>query len=144
MRGFAAIGLHAPKSECNVGGALRAAACYGAQLAAIQGSRTVRYPTDTHRAWRHMPVLLTGDLLSVVPYDCVPVGIEFLDDARNLVDYTHPERAYYLFGPEDGSLPKRVLERCRDVVRVPTRLCMNLAATVNVVLYDRLAKRGQP
>jgi tRNA(Leu) C34 or U34 (ribose-2'-O)-methylase TrmL len=24
---------------------------------------------------------------------------------------------------------------------VPTRLCMNLAATVNVVLYDRLVKR---
>jgi tRNA(Leu) C34 or U34 (ribose-2'-O)-methylase TrmL len=24
---------------------------------------------------------------------------------------------------------------------VPTRFCMNLAATVNVVLYDRLAKR---
>jgi tRNA(Leu) C34 or U34 (ribose-2'-O)-methylase TrmL len=24
---------------------------------------------------------------------------------------------------------------------IPTRLCMNLAATVNVVLYDRLAKQ---
>ncbi len=28
------------------------------------------------------------------------------------------------------------------VVYVPTRHCMNLAATVNVVLYDRLSKGG--
>lgn len=110
--------------------------------AAIQGTRTVRYPTDTHRTWRNVPVLLTGDLLSVTPYSCVPVAIEFVDGARSLVEHVHPERAYYLFGPEDGSLPRRLMERCRDVVRVPTRLCMNLAATVNVVLYDRMAKRG--
>ena len=25
-------------------------------------------------------------------------------------------------------------------IAIPTRLCMNLAATVNVILYDRLAK----
>jgi tRNA(Leu) C34 or U34 (ribose-2'-O)-methylase TrmL len=29
------------------------------------------------------------------------------------------------------------------VIYIPTRYCMNLAATVNVVLYDRMAKRGE-
>lgn len=29
---------------------------------------------------------------------------------------------------------------CRDIIYVPTNGCMNLAATVNVILYDRMAK----
>ena len=46
------------------------------------------------------------------------------------------------FGPEDGTLGPEILAWCRDVVYVPTRYCMNLAATVNVVLYDRAAKQA--
>lgn len=38
-----------------------------------------------------------------------------------------------------GAIPIAV-----DLVAVPTRFCMNLAATVNVVLYDRLAKSERP
>ena len=33
-----------------------------------------------------------------------------------------------------------MLSWCRDVVYIPTNGCMNLAACVNVVLYDRLSK----
>ncbi len=47
-----------------------------------------------------------------------------------------------MFGPEDGTLGDDVLSWCRDVIYVPTRYCMNLAATVNVVLYDRMQKRA--
>jgi tRNA(Leu) C34 or U34 (ribose-2'-O)-methylase TrmL len=57
-----------------------------------------------------------------------------------LPGYKHPERALYIFGPEDGTLGHDVLDWCRDVVYVPTNGCMNLAATVNVVLYDRMTK----
>lgn len=52
----------------------------------------------------------------------------------------HPDRALYIFGPEDGSLDKEIRDWCEDVVYIPTTGCMNLAATVNVVLYDRMAK----
>lgn len=55
-------------------------------------------------------------------------------------EYTHPDRALYIFGPEDGSLDKEIRDWCEDVIYIPTTGCMNLAATVNVVLYDRLAK----
>jgi tRNA(Leu) C34 or U34 (ribose-2'-O)-methylase TrmL len=48
----------------------------------------------------------------------------------------------YIFGPEDGSLPQSVVDQCEHVVFIPTTGCMNLAATVNVVLYDRLAKQS--
>lgn len=140
-RGFAAIGLFNPKTPSNVGSVLRAAYCYGAAMVAIEGTRDVKAATDTPKAFRHLPVLRPASLRDVIPYDCVPVAVELTEDARDLTGYTHPERAFYIFGPEDGSLGARVLAWCRDTVYIPTTMCMNLAATANVVLYDRLSKR---
>ena len=76
-----------------------------------------------------------------VPYDCVPVAVELVPGATPLPKYVHPERAFYIVGADDATLDKRVLDRCRDRVIVPTNRCMNLAATANVVLYDRMVKR---
>ena len=141
MRGFAAIGLFGPKSCANIGGAMRAAYCYEAALVAVQATRIVRTPTDTQNTWKHTPVLAVSDIFDAVPHDCVPVAVDLVDDAVSLVDYVHPQRAFYIFGPEDGTLGKRILDRCRDKAMVPMRGCMNLAASVNVVLYDRMAKQ---
>ncbi len=140
-RGFSAIGLHHPKTPANVGSVLRAAGCYGVSLVAMTGQRFKRASTDTNSAWRHLPLMEVDDLRSIVPFDCVPVAIDLVSGAKPLTTYTHPERAFYVFGPEDGTLGKAVLDWCRDVVYVPTEGCMNLAACVNVVLYDRMAKQ---
>ena len=139
-RGYAAVGLWNPKSAANVGSVLRAVACFNAKLVVVQGVRYHNSHTDTPKAYRHLPLIETEDLQSLVPFDCVPVAIEITDWARSLDAYQHPERAFYVFGPEDGSLPKEVLKWCRDVVRIPTNGCLNLAASANVVLYDREAK----
>lgn len=96
--------------------------------------------TDTNKSYRRIPVLRVDNLRAIVPYDCVPVAVELLDQATPLCEYTHPKRAFYIFGPEDGTLGIAYTEWCRDVIYIPTNRCMNLAATVNVVLYDRLAK----
>ena len=145
MRGFAAIGLVNPKNSANVGSALRAAGCYDASLVVIAGDRPDRYmgriATDTQKAYRSIPTLRVPDVFSAVPYDCIPVAVDLVPNARNLIDFTHPERAFYIFGPEDGTLGKSITDRCKFSVMVPTSFCMNLAATVNVVLYDRLAKQ---
>lgn len=143
MRGFSAIGLDNPKDPANMGGVMRAAGCYGASLVALSGTRMRRVPTDVKKQWRQMPVLEVDDLRQAIPYDCVPVAIELVNGARSLVGYTHPERAFYVFGAEDNTLGDRVLSWCRDVIYIPTTSCMNLAATVNVVLYDRMSKRGR-
>lgn len=140
MRGFATIGLYHPKDHHNIGSVLRAAHCYNARMIAVEGARYQRAATDTQAAYRHIPLLQVDSLWGAIPYDCVPVAVEITDNARSLVGYTHPERAFYIFGPEDGSIEKDVVRKCRDVIRIPTQYCMNLAATVNVVLYDRLAK----
>jgi tRNA(Leu) C34 or U34 (ribose-2'-O)-methylase TrmL len=139
MRGYSGIGLYMPKTEPNIGGALRAASCYGSSLVAVQGRRFKRMATDTLKTWRHIPLLLVDDLLSVIPYDCQPVCVELTDNAESLINFKHPHRAFYIFGAEDGGIPKILTNRFKTV-QVPTLHCMNLASTVNVVLYDRLAK----
>ena len=142
MRGYAAIGLDNPKCPANLGGVMRAAGCYGAAMVAISGQRMKKAPTDVLKRWRTMPVVETEDLRLVIPYDCVPVAVDLVPGARSLVGYTHPERAFYIFGAEDATLDARTLSWCRDVIYIPTQGCMNLAATANVVLYDRLVKMG--
>jgi tRNA(Leu) C34 or U34 (ribose-2'-O)-methylase TrmL len=139
-RGFAGVGLHMPKTPANIGSALRAAGCYGAAMVAASGRRYKRAATDTQAAYRHLPLIQCDDLKSLVPFDCVPVAVDLIDGATPLHTYKHPERAFYVFGPEDGTLGRQVTDWCRDVIYVPTSYCMNLAATVNVVLYDRQAK----
>lgn len=140
MAGFSAIGLVRPKTDANVGGVMRAAHCYGAAMIAIQGKRYRREPTDTFKSWSHIPVIHADDLHTVIPLDCVPVAVDLIPGAIPLQEYRHPKRAFYVFGPEDGTLGASVTSWCRDAVFVPTIGCMNLAATANVVLYDRLAK----
>lgn len=142
-RGYAAVGLFSPKTPANVGSVLRAMGNFSADLLVLAGKRypVQHCPTDTQKAWRHMPVQRTdGDLLDLCPVGAVPVAIEIVEGARPLTTYTHPERAYYVFGPEDGSLPPRITERCADVLYVPTTHCMNLGVSVAVVLYDRMVK----
>ena len=139
-RGYAAIALHNPKTPANVGGVLRAAGCYGASLVVYSGRRYSTAPTDTQKAHRHIPLVGVEDVIGAIPFDCVPVAVDLLENAIDIRRYKHPERAYYIFGPEDGTLGAAITDRCRDKIYVPTRFCMNLAACVNVVLYDRLAK----
>lgn len=123
-RGYAVIGLFTPKNSLNVGSVLRAAGCYGARMVVVSGERPKRYlkrvQTDTQKAYRHLPLIGCNDLRELVPFDCVPVAVECLVNAKPLYAYTHPERAFYVFGPEDGTLGKEVTSWCRDLVYIPT------------------------
>lgn len=141
MRGYCGIGLDNPKNSINVGSALRAAGVYGAAFVAATGSRFGRAPTDTMKHYRHLPFMRPPSLEDLMLFDCVPVAVDLIEGATSLVEYKHPERAFYIFGAEDNTLGERITSWCRDTVYVPTQGCMNLAATVNVVLYDRLSKQ---
>lgn len=72
----------------------------------------------------------------------VPVAVEVRKNSEPLPTFMHPERALYVFGPEDGSLPQTLLRHCQRFVIIPSRHCLNLGNAVNVVLYDRLYKAG--
>ena len=143
--GFAAVGLHRPSRPENIGGVLRAADVYGVALVVLGGGalppEPLGHPTDTTQAWRRIPVVFADDVLDALPEACVAVAVERVAQATPLPEFEHPESAAYLFGPENGALDEALLERCTHVVSIPGHECSNLAAAVNVVLYDRVAKR---
>jgi len=141
MRGYCGIGLDNPKFDVNVGAALRAAGVYNASFVAATGKRFKRQNTDTMCSYRHLPFFRPSNLREVLPFDCVPVAVDLIEGATPLPEYQHPARAFYIFGGEDATLGSRITDWCRDRVYIPTSGCMNLAATVNVILYDRLAKQ---
>jgi len=136
-----AVGLHNPKTAVNVGHVLRAADAYGASMVAITGNR-VHGATNVSRAEKRIPVLRGDDLHDLIPYGCVPVAVDLVEGAEDLRTFVHPKNAFYVFGGEDETLGQKVLSWCKYKVYVPTNICMNLSACVNVVLYDRMAKMG--
>ncbi|AUZ80349.1 RNA methyltransferase [Aeromonas sp. ASNIH1] len=140
---YCAIGLVNPKSPENVGAVMRAAGCYGADEVYYTGQRfelARRFVTDTKQMVEKIPLLGVEELLDFVPEGCTPVLVDLIEGATPLPDYVHPERAFYIFGPEDGTLEPSRFAAVKEVIYVPTQGCMNLAASVNVILYDRLAK----
>jgi len=140
---FAYIGLVNPKSPENVGMVMRAAGCYEADKVFYTGKRFDRarqFFTDTKNVHEKIPLQGVEDLIAAAPANAKIIAVELVEGATPLIYFQHPEQAYYIFGPEDGSLTQDVLDACDHAVYIPTIGCMNLAATVNVVLYDRLAK----
>ena len=75
-----------------------------------------------------------------MPHDCTPVAVEITDNAMDLTTFVHPERACYIFGPENGSVRPEILKKCPYTVKIPTTMSLNLGMIVNIVMYDRLAK----
>jgi tRNA(Leu) C34 or U34 (ribose-2'-O)-methylase TrmL len=144
QRGFACIAIDRPLHGVNVGHSLRAALAFSARMVILGNKHPKinvrKLSTDPGRAYRHVPVLEVKDIFDAMPNDCTPVAIELTDDAVDLATFVHPERACYIFGPENGSVSDEILKKCAFVVKIPTTMSLNLGMTVNIVMYDRLAK----
>ncbi|QIL86440.1 RNA methyltransferase [Vibrio sp. HDW18] len=141
------IGLHNPKSPTNVGAVMRAAGCYNATQVRYSGTRyqrAAKFQTDTQNIQQRIELVAMDSLSADLDNKVEIVCVELVVGATALPEFVHPTHAMYLFGPEDGSLPQDLVDQAQHVVYVPTYGCMNLAATVNVVLYDRLAKNLGP
>ncbi|MBW3698204.1 TrmH family RNA methyltransferase [Vibrio sp. T187] len=137
------VGLTNPKSPTNVGAVMRAAGCYQVDEVKYTGQRyakAAKFHTDTKSATRSIPLTSVDSFLDDLDPDTQIVCVELAEGATPLPRFQHPEKAIYIFGPEDGSISQDVADRAHHVVYVPTVGCMNLAATVNVLLYDRMAK----
>ena len=145
-----AVLLIDPKYPHNVGAALRACSCWGVGQLWWTGSRVTldvprgkRLPRE-ERMKGYRSVEMVRDDQPFNRFDAgtaTPVAVEIRPDAESLVMFEHPEDALYVFGPEDGGLPKPVRLLCHRFVVIPTHHCLNLATAVNVVLYDRRLKR---
>ena len=129
---------------------MRAAGNYGVDAVFYTGRRYPRavelnpdIPKMSRSVSQNVPLSGVTRLIDEVPENMKIVCVEFAENARPLPEYQHPDRAFYVFGPEDGTLSQELIDRADAVVYVPTKGCMNLSATVNVLLYDRLIKSSQ-
>jgi tRNA(Leu) C34 or U34 (ribose-2'-O)-methylase TrmL len=137
------VGLTDPKSPSNVGAVMRAAGCYQVDEVRYTGARYARaakFHTDTKDASKKIPLNAVECLANNLTPEQKIVCVDLVEGAVPLPDFQHPENALYIFGPEDGTITQDVINIADAVVYVPTIGCMNLAASVNVLLYDRLAK----
>lgn len=130
-----------------MGSILRAAGCYQAQSIRYTGERYARakaFQTDTKNVHQNIKISQVNEIInSTTDAKLTKVAVELVEGATPLPNFIHPEHALYIFGPEDGSIEQNVIDLCDHVVYIPTVGCMNLASTVNVLLYDRLAKTAQ-
>jgi tRNA(Leu) C34 or U34 (ribose-2'-O)-methylase TrmL len=148
-----AIVLTNPKYPHNVGATIRASSNFGAKLLIFTGNRVSLDPPHDKTKYRlpreermkdYKEIVVLNDEYPFNRFSCsiIPVAVELRHNSENLKDFIHPENAVYVFGPEDGSISTTFLRHCYRFVKIPSRHCLNLAAAVNVILYDRLVKNG--
>lgn len=139
---YSGVFLENTKNGYNLGAAVRAAGAFDAKWVGVSGERWA-----TKGDWRNMdaegthlqlPVFL--NIQPMLPEGTEGVAVEISDDATNLVDFVHPPRAVYFFGPEDGAISPLIRTKCKHTIFIPTVKSLNLGMAVNIVLYDRQAK----
>lgn len=144
MRDYFGIGIEQSKFEVNIGTLWRSAYNMGAAFIFTIGKRYQHQHSDTTQSWRHIPLLTYRDMKDFkdhIPYSCPVIGIELVENAQPLESFTHPPRAIYLLGPEDGSLSPKAVETCHYLVRINSVHCLNVAVAGSIVMYDRNQKR---
>jgi tRNA G18 (ribose-2'-O)-methylase SpoU len=145
VRGFFAVGVWHPKRDVNIGSLWRSATLYGAAFVFTVGARYERQASDTPKTPQNIPLHHyrdVNDLVTHLPWSCPLVGVELDPRATELTGYRHPARAAYLLGAEDHGLPPQVVDRCHDLVVVPTLRSFfhNVAVAGALVLHDRHVK----
>jgi len=143
-KGFYAIGVYRPKTEVDIGTLWRTANILGASLIFTVGVRYKRQSSDVLNTPKHIPLIHfedVEDLVKHLPYGCRLIGVELDDQAEMSHEYEHPVQGCYLLGAEDNGLPKKVIERCHALIKLPGEISLNVAVAGSLVMYDRWRHR---
>jgi tRNA(Leu) C34 or U34 (ribose-2'-O)-methylase TrmL len=143
------IALVNPKSADNVAKVVRLASCYGIRQVWWTGNRVMldvqgkqRLPREERmKGYRDVSMIQHDYIFDQFPSDVTPVAVEVRPNSESLLDFIHPAKPLYVFGPEDGAIDKVLLGHCHRFVVIPTRHCLNLSTAVATVLWDREYKR---
>lgn len=147
MRGYFGVGCYGISKAGNAGAIFRTAHAFGGSFvftvdAAYSDKDTGA--TDTSQSTNHIPFYQFPTIEQMMlPKDCVLVGVELTDDAVDLPSFRHPTNCAYILGPERGSLPDEILQKCSHVVKIPTKFCVNVSVAASLVLYDRIISMGR-
>lgn len=145
MRGYFGLGVEGISKPMNVGSIYRTAHAFGADfvfaIAPVVNLREL-HKSDTSETEKHVPLYeyATVDELKL-PRGCQLIGVEIHDDAIDLPSFKHPEQAAYVLGGERTGLSPALAERCRHIVRIPTRFSVNVGVAAAILMYDRLLSR---
>jgi len=146
-RGYWGVGVERISKPFNVGNLFRSAHAFGASFVftiAASYKRDVGGKTDTSDSVAHVPFYSFPSVEDLVlPEGCEVVGVELTAEACDLPSFRHPHRAAYVLGPERGSLSSEMMERCKHIIRIPTKFCLNVGIAGVVVMYDRLVSMGR-
>jgi len=139
MRGHFGIGIYYPKYNVNTGTLWRSAHIMGADYIFTVNRRFTHQKSDTTKAYKHIPMYYYEDWDKfVLPANTQLVGVETC--GRDIKGFVHPERACYLLGAEDTGIPKKILDKCSHVIKLPGKYCLNVSVAGSLVLYDRMNK----
>ena len=143
-----AVALINPKYPRNIGQVIRSASCFGVKQVWYTGNRAQigegkRLPREERmKGYANVDLIHFDYFFEQFP-DAIPVGVEVLENAEISTTFEHPEKAVYVFGPEDGHIPQTVRRHCHRFVTIPSAHCLNLSVAVSLILYDRRLKRQQ-
>ena len=145
IRGYFGVGIENSSKQMNAGNLFRTAHAFGAAfLFTINAEYSVKkVKSDTSIAPKNIPwydFKSQKDLK--LPRGCSLIGVEFNDESIELPVFRHPSNAAYIFGPELGSLSQNILERCIQVVKIPSNFSLNVATAGAIILYDRIRILG--
>jgi tRNA G18 (ribose-2'-O)-methylase SpoU len=141
-RGYFGIGCINMKTDLNYGTLFRTAQVFEADFLFLIGRRFKKMASDTGKSFKHIPVFeyqTFEDFRAHIPFNCRIVAVE-TEGLMMLADFVHPENACYLLGAEDHGIPKEVLEKCHQIVRLPGERSLNVAVAGSIVIYDRITK----
>lgn len=146
MRGYFGVGAERISKAMNLGAVMRTAHAFGASFIFTIGAphrmREIAL-SDTARSAGHVPLYAWKRFEDMrLPKGCALIGVELDENAAELPRFHHPLRAAYLLGPEQGELSPAAKAGCAQIVRIPTRFCVNLSVAAALVMYDRMLALG--
>ena len=138
-----------PKFSRNVSQAVRACSCFGFKQCWFTGDRVqleltgkTRLPREERmKGYSGVDIYHHNYPFERFERDVTVIGVDLVPGACSLFTFEHPENAVYVFGPEDGSLPKVARSFCHQMVFIPMAHCCNLASATYLMMYDRVYKQ---
>jgi len=146
MRGYFGIGIDNASKKGNMGNLIRTAHAFGAAFAFAvnpkvehhSGEAVTQDYTDTSKSHQAIPFFNYGSADEVeIPKGCKIIGIEITEDSIDLPSFKHPLQAVYVLGGERSSLSSDMKARCDQLIKIPTKFCLNVATAGAIVMYDR-------
>lgn len=151
MRGYFGIGIDGATKTGNMGNLIRTGYAFGAAFAFVTKPRNrtkndlaiTKDFADTSKSWKQLPFYMYDGPDDIqMPKGGRLVGVELTDESIDLPSFRHPHQAVYVLGAEIMGLSKPMLDRCDDVIKIPTQFSLNVATAGAIVMYDRMRMLG--